>query len=401
MEATSNTSSEPVAPPPGTAPPWGRGHLDYARLEGDASHPSEQAEQEATQDLGLWVPRLTAWEQFDLAVRIGLVLSSLSRHLAEGTGTMADVTFSHRTGHTPPATMDHPGQWHYVADRLMAHMGAYSPDEMNGLHWRWHQPAALRIRAAMQDHDIWNIPGSPGYQGHASGHRRPRSQDVPEPPRQAARLNSPEHPRGPPHGRGSPSGTYSSPLRPFAPRRSPGSPHASGVQGGTPEQRQGTRNPGRSLRRSRTPSPAARRVVFHEDMDRDHGGPCDPNARRTSSTSDPRHRSKRPRTERTHIPNHSHASRARAASSASSGPPPDGGRSVQLICRLPAGVSGQPTTEGTTTQQTRDQGSLSPTQALRKEQGGSPPRSPETAKPRRAHRGSRDTTQAAQGRTQK
>ena len=99
---------------------------------------------------------------------------------------MADVTFGHRTGHTPPATMDHPGQWRYVSTRLMAHMGAYSPDEMNGLHWRWHQRAALRIRTAMQDRNIWDISGSPGYQGHASGHRQPRSQDVPEPPRQAA-----------------------------------------------------------------------------------------------------------------------------------------------------------------------------------------------------------------------
>ena len=52
---------------------------------------------------------------------------------------MADVTFGHRTGHTPPASMDHPGQWHYVATRLMAHIGAYSPDEINGLHWQWHQ----------------------------------------------------------------------------------------------------------------------------------------------------------------------------------------------------------------------------------------------------------------------
>ena len=187
VEAATNTASEPIGPPPGTAPPWKRGHLDYARLEGDASHPSEQAEQAATQDLGLWVPRLTAGEQLALAVRIQWLLSSRSRHLAEGTRNMADVTFGHRTGHTPPATMDHPGQWHYVATRLMAHMGAYSPDEMNGLHWQWHQRAALHICATMQDHDIWEIPGSPGYQGHASGHRRPRSQDVPEPPRQAAR----------------------------------------------------------------------------------------------------------------------------------------------------------------------------------------------------------------------
>ena len=103
---------------------------------------------------------------------------------------MAYITFGHQTGHTPPATMDHPGQWHYVATRLLAHMAAYSPDEMNRLHWQWHQRAALRIRAAMQGHNMSDIPGFPGYQGHASGHRRPRSQEVPEPPKQAARRNS-------------------------------------------------------------------------------------------------------------------------------------------------------------------------------------------------------------------
>ena len=215
---------------------------------------------------------------------------------------MADITFGHRTGHTPPATMDHPGQWHYVANRLMAHMGVYSPDEMNGLHWQWHQRAALCIRATMQNHDIWEIPGSPGYQGHASGHWLPGSQDVPGPPRQAARRNSSERPRGPPPGMGFPSGTYRSPLRPFAPRRGPGSPYTSVMQGGTPEQRQETRNPGRSRCRSRTPPPVARRVVFHEGMDRDHWGPCDPHAQRTSSTTDPRRRSKRLGTGRAHIP---------------------------------------------------------------------------------------------------
>ena len=115
VEAATNTASEPIGPPPGTAPPRGRGHLDYARLEGSASHPSEQAQQAATRDLGLWVPRLIAEEQLALAVSIPWLVCSGSRHLAEGTRTMADVTFGHWTGHTPPATMDHPGQWHYVA----------------------------------------------------------------------------------------------------------------------------------------------------------------------------------------------------------------------------------------------------------------------------------------------
>ena len=93
---------------------------------------------------------------------------------------MEDVAFGHRAEpHATPTTMDQPGHWHYVAIRLMAHMGTYSLDQMNGLHWLWHRRAALRIRKAMQRHNIWVIPGSPGYQGHASGRRRPRSQEPP------------------------------------------------------------------------------------------------------------------------------------------------------------------------------------------------------------------------------
>ena len=136
VEAGTNTASEPTGQPPGTAPPWGWGHLDYARLKGDARHPSHHAEQAAARDLGMWINRLTTGEQLALAVSIRWLLTSRSRHLREGTRNMADITFGHQTGHTPPATMDHPGQWHNVANRLMAHMGAYSPDQMNGLHWR-------------------------------------------------------------------------------------------------------------------------------------------------------------------------------------------------------------------------------------------------------------------------
>ena len=104
---------------------------------------------------------------------------------------MADITSGHPAEHAPPTTMDHPAQWHYVATRLMVHTGAYSPDEMNGLHWLWHQRGALRIRTAMQRHNFRAIPGSLGYQANASGHRRHRSQEVPEPSRQAARHDSP------------------------------------------------------------------------------------------------------------------------------------------------------------------------------------------------------------------
>ena len=124
VEAVTNTASKPTGQPPGTVPPLGRGHLDYARLEGDARQLSDHAEQAAAQNLGLCIDRLITEEQLALAVCIQWLLTSRSRHLAEGTRTMADLTFCHRTGHTHPATMDHPGQWHYVATRLMAHMGA-------------------------------------------------------------------------------------------------------------------------------------------------------------------------------------------------------------------------------------------------------------------------------------
>ena len=229
-----------------------------------------------------------------MAVSIRCLPTSRCRHLEEEIRTMAHITFGHRAEHTPPTTMDHPGQWHYVVTRLMAHVGAYSPDELNGLHWQWHQRAALRIRMAMQRHNIWAIPGSLGYRGHTSGDRRPRSQEVLEPPRQAARRKSPGGHHGPPPGVGSPSATYRSPLGPFAPRRDQGSPHNPGVQGGTPKGHQETRSPGCSRHRSRTPPPAARRVVFHEGMDRGHGGPNDSNAQPTSSVTDSRRWSKRP-----------------------------------------------------------------------------------------------------------
>ena len=263
MEAGTNTASEPTGQPLGNSPSWWREHLDYARSEGDSRHPSAHAEQAAAQDLGLWIDRLTTGEQLALVVSIRWPFTLRSRHLEEGTPTMADITFAQRTGPTPPATMDHPGQWHYVATRLMAHMGAYSPDEINKLHWQWHQRAALGIRAAMQRDYIQDIPGSPGYPGYASGHWRPRSQEVPEAPRQAARCKSPGRHQGPPPSVGSSSGTYRGPLRPFAPRRDQGSPHTSGVQGGRPERHQETRNPGHSWRCNRTPPPAGRQVVFH------------------------------------------------------------------------------------------------------------------------------------------
>ena len=85
LEAGTNTAREPTGPPLGTAPPLGQGHLDYARLEGDASRPSDHAEQPAARDLGMWINRLTTKEQLALAVSIRWLLTSRSRLLGEGT----------------------------------------------------------------------------------------------------------------------------------------------------------------------------------------------------------------------------------------------------------------------------------------------------------------------------
>ena len=168
MEPDTNTASGPADQPPGTTPSWGRGHLDYARSEGDARQPSAHAEQAAAQDVDLWIDRIATGEGPTLAVSIRWLLTSHSLRLKEGTRTMADVTFGHLAEpHAPRTTMDNPSQCHYVATLLMAHMGTYSPDDTNRLHWLWHQHAALRFPTAMQRHNIWAIPGSPGYQGHA------------------------------------------------------------------------------------------------------------------------------------------------------------------------------------------------------------------------------------------
>ena len=100
-----------------------------------------------------------------MTISIRCLLTSQSRHLEQGTRTMADVAFGHPAEpHAPLTTMDHPGQWHYVATRLRADMGTFGPDKMNRLHRQWHQRAALRIRTAMQRQNIWAITGSLDYQ---------------------------------------------------------------------------------------------------------------------------------------------------------------------------------------------------------------------------------------------
>ena len=98
--------------------PWGRGHLDYARLEGDTGHPSEHAEQEATQDLSFWIPRLVTGEQLELAVQTRWALRgpATSRrehapwqtsHLVIGQGTRPPPPWTAPTN----GAMWPPGSW--------------------------------------------------------------------------------------------------------------------------------------------------------------------------------------------------------------------------------------------------------------------------------------------------
>ena len=165
VETGTNTASEPGKQPPRATPAWGRGHLDYARSVGDTRRPNAHAEQAAAQDLDLWIHRKTTGEQLLLGMSIRWLPTLHSSHLEEGTCTMAGVAFGHQAQpHAPPTTMDHCSRWHYVATRLMAHMGTYGPDESNRLHWLWHHRAAIRIHTAMQRHNICAILGSLGYQ---------------------------------------------------------------------------------------------------------------------------------------------------------------------------------------------------------------------------------------------
>ena len=79
-----NTASDSADHPPGTTRSWLRRHLDHARSEGDARHPSAHAEQAAAQYLDLWINRLTTGERLALAVGIRWLLTSRSRHLEVG-----------------------------------------------------------------------------------------------------------------------------------------------------------------------------------------------------------------------------------------------------------------------------------------------------------------------------
>ena len=115
--------------------------------------------------------------------------------------------------------MEQPSQWWYVATRLMAHMGAYTPHDLDKLHWRWHHRAALRIREALLRHNIWTIrtlhPRGPPAPGRATGHQRQQARTTKGPPRQMARTSHSQIP----HRRASdvapPCSQRQGPLWPF------------------------------------------------------------------------------------------------------------------------------------------------------------------------------------------
>ena len=131
--------------PPRMTRPWGQESLDYAKSEGDAQHPSAEADGAAALDLDLWIPWISDVEQLTIQVRTRWILMDV-HHIRTGPRTMADVIFNLREGRqSPPPTVEDPGQWLYVATRLMARMRAYTPDDLNLLHWQWHHRAALRI----------------------------------------------------------------------------------------------------------------------------------------------------------------------------------------------------------------------------------------------------------------
>ena len=67
VEMGTNTASEPADQRPGTTPSWGRGHLDYARSEGDTRRLSADGEQAAAQGLDPRIDRITTGERLALA----------------------------------------------------------------------------------------------------------------------------------------------------------------------------------------------------------------------------------------------------------------------------------------------------------------------------------------------
>ena len=146
------------ASPPLMAPPWGQDNLDYTPPKEDNHCPSAEAERAAALDLDLWLPRNSDKKQLNLQVWTRWLLLDV-HHIRRSTCTMADIIYDPRRGrHTPAPTIEHPRQWRYAATRLMAHMGVYTPDDLDRLQWRWHHRAALRIWEALIRHHIPAIP---------------------------------------------------------------------------------------------------------------------------------------------------------------------------------------------------------------------------------------------------
>ena len=101
--------------------PFGRGSLDYAQSKGDAQRPTMEAHRAAALDLNLWIPRIFDVEQPTIEILMNV------HHIRTGARTIADVIFDLCEGqHSPPPTMEHPGQWRHVATRLMVRMGPTS-----------------------------------------------------------------------------------------------------------------------------------------------------------------------------------------------------------------------------------------------------------------------------------
>ena len=110
--------------------------MDYAQSKEQAQRPTAEADRAAALDPDLWIPRISDVEQLTIQVSTRWILMDV-HHIRTGTRTMADVIFNLREGRpSSTPTMEHPSLWRYVATRLMAHMGAYKPDDLNRLHWR-------------------------------------------------------------------------------------------------------------------------------------------------------------------------------------------------------------------------------------------------------------------------
>ena len=111
VKAATNTASEPTGPPPGTAPPWAGDTWNTHAWRATPAAPATKRNKRRPETSAYGSPVLlqggsSPWQSASDGC---LLLTSRSRHLAEGTSTMADITFGHRMGNTPPATIDHPG----------------------------------------------------------------------------------------------------------------------------------------------------------------------------------------------------------------------------------------------------------------------------------------------------